>query len=55
MTKEKADKIIKQVLKEDKVEIGIFISLLSNSFIKKFNMSEKEFILHLKNSLKILK
>ena len=36
-------------------EMGIFISLLSNKYIKYHDMPEKDFIKHLKNSLKMLK
>ncbi len=55
MTVQEANKIIDKVLKEDSVEAGIFISMLSNEYIKQSNITEEQFIKSLKNSLKILK
>lgn len=36
-------------------ELGIFIALLSNKYIKYYGMIDKKFIKNLTNSLKILK
>lgn len=54
MTQRKANKLIKQILKEDPKEVGIFISLLSYEFMQLTGESNTEFLKRLKNSLKIL-
>ncbi len=54
MKQKKADRLIKMILKEDPTEAGIFISLLSHAYINTFNMTEQEFVKHIRNSLKIL-
>jgi len=36
-------------------EVGVYISLMSYYYMKKYNLTEKEIIKSLKNSLKILK
>ena len=51
----KANKIIDEILKENIIEIGIFISMLSYEYMQKYNIDEKKFFNSLKNSLKILK
>lgn len=55
MKVKKANKIIKNILKENSVEVGIFLSMLSNEYIKKYNIDENKFYKSLKNSIKILK
>lgn len=55
MTVRKAEDMIKKIMKEDCVEVGIFISMLSNEYIKTYDISERDFLRSLKNSLKILK
>lgn len=51
----KANKMINEILKEDNIEIGIFISMLSYEYIRQSNITEKQFINSLKNSLEQLK
>lgn len=55
MTIQEANTLIKKILKEEYTEVGVFISLLSNAYIEQTGMTEKHFMLSLKNSLKILK
>ena len=55
MTVERTKELIDELMKEDNVEIGIFISLLSYNFMKKSGLPQKAFIKSLKNSLKICK
>ena len=55
MTIKQANNTIDKILKEDPIEVGIFISLLSNAYIEKTGIPEKQFFNSLKNSLKILK
>ena len=55
MTAQKTEKLMKEILKEEMVEVGIFITLLSYNFIKQTGLPEKEFLKSLKRSLKICK
>lgn len=51
----KTKRMIEKILKEEScIEIGVFISLLSFYFIKSYDISIKEFIKSLKNSLETL-
>lgn len=50
-----AKKQINKILGEGAVEAGIFISMLVNEYIKKYEITESQFNRSLKNSLKILK
>ena len=54
MTTQEAKKLINKILKEDSTEAGIFISMLSYEYLKKTNITEKQFVRSLKNSIKIL-
>ena len=54
MTLQEANRLIKKILKSDCVEAGIFISMLSYEYMEKFNVSEKNFLRSLKNSIKVL-
>lgn len=54
MTTQEAKKLINKILKEDSIEVGIFISMLSYEYLKKTNITEKQFARSLKNSIKIL-
>lgn len=55
MTTREADKIINKILnKEECTEVGIFLSIFANEYMKRYNITEKEFIRSIKNSLKIL-
>lgn len=55
MTIQKTEKLINKILKEDCTEVGIFISLLSYEYMKKYNITKTQFERSLKNSIKILK
>lgn len=51
----KAKRMIEKIINKEKcTEVGIFISMLSFYFIKSYDISIKEFIKSLKNSLEIL-
>ena len=54
MTPEQAYKIINKILKLDAKEAGIFISLLSYEFINQYEITNKEYLKSLENSLKLL-
>ena len=55
MTIQKAIKFINKILKEDDgTQQGIFISLLSDEYIKKYGLTQQQFLKSLKNSLEIL-
>ena len=54
MTTKKANKLIDDILKENSIEVGIFISMVSYEYMKKYNIDDKHFLNSLKNSLKIL-
>ena len=51
----KAKNMINKILKENPVEIGIFISMLCYEYTKQYDIDDKHFFNSLKNSLKILK
>lgn len=51
----KAKNMIDKILKENPVEIGIFISMLCYEYTKLYDIDDKHFFNSLKNSLKILK
>lgn len=55
MTTREANKLIDKILKEDSIETGIFISMLSYEYMKKNNITQTQFLRSLKNSIKILK
>lgn len=54
MTYKKTKRLINKIMKEDCVEVGIFISLLSKEYIDFYCIDEKDFLKSLKNSLKII-
>lgn len=55
MEVKKARKIIRKVLSEcDATEAGIFISMLSFSYMKMCGITDTEFLRSLKNSIKII-
>ena len=55
MTILEAQKLINKILKGNlPTDEGIFISLLSQEYMKKYNIPKKHFIRSLQNSLKIL-
>lgn len=55
MEAKKAYNLINKILKEERfTEVATFISLLCYRFIKLYDMPEREFLKHLKNSLKII-
>ena len=54
MTNKKASKLINKILKEEPVESGIFISILSYKYIKQVGISKTKFMKSLENSLKKL-
>lgn len=53
MTVKKTQKLLDEILDENEVEIGIFISLLSYNFIRQSGLTKRAFLKALKNSLKI--
>lgn len=55
MTTRQAKNLIDKILKENCIEIGIFISMLSYEYMKKNNITQTQFERSLKNSIKILK
>lgn len=55
MTVRRAEKLIDEIFKENSTEVGIFISMLANEYLKRTNATEEKFFKSLKNSLKILK
>lgn len=55
MSYKKAMKMIRKIMDCDAATIGIFISLLVDIYIHSYDISEKEFMTSLKNSLKKLK
>ena len=55
MEVKKARKLIRKIINENEApEIGIFISMLSYSFMQVCGIKQEDFIRSLKNSLKIL-
>lgn len=55
MKQKKAIRLINKILRESScTEVGIFISLLSNEYITFYDISQKDFLKSLKNSLKII-
>lgn len=50
----KANETIDNILNDGAIEAGIFISLFSNEYINKFNITKEQFFKSLENSLKIL-
>ena len=55
MTYKKANKLLKEIFKEEPAEIGIFISLLSYELIQRTGDTNTQFLKRLRNSLKIIK
>lgn len=51
MTTQDANELIEELLKLDSKELGIFISLLSNEYIKNHKITKEEFITSLSNSI----
>lgn len=55
MSEKQAIKTIEKIMnKNDVIEAGIFISILSYEYMKFYNISQKNFLKSLKNSLEIL-
>ena len=52
MEAKRAVMLIDEILRENSVESGIFISLLSKNYIKKYNITNESFLGSLKNSLR---
>ena len=50
-----ARRLINKIMKYNCVDIGVFISLLVDIYIHSYDITEKEFITSLKNSLRALK
>ena len=53
MTVKRTKELIDEILSEEMVEVGIFLSLLSHEFVKKSGLTERQFLKTLKRSLKI--
>ena len=53
MTVKRTKELIDEILSEEMVEIGIFLSLLSHEFVKQTGLTERQFLKTLKRSLKI--
>ena len=54
MEAKKALKLIDNILSENSIEAGIFISFLSKEYIKKYKITNEQFLTSLKNSLEKL-
>lgn len=54
MTLRKAQKIINKVMNEGPTEAGVFISLLTKTYLDEVDVTEQEFFKSLKKSIKIL-
>lgn len=50
----KALQLIDNILNENSIEAGIFISLLSKKYIEKYQIDNEQFLTSLKNSLEKL-
>ncbi len=51
MTNKEVQELLKQLLALDSQELGVFISLLANEYIKNHNITKNEFINSLSNSI----
>jgi len=54
MEAKKALKLIDNILSENSIEAGIFISFLSKKYIEKYQIPNEKFLTSLKNSLEKL-
>lgn len=50
-----ARRLINKIMKYDCADIGVFISLLIDIYMKCYDITEKEFMTSLKNSLKTIR